>query len=131
MPALVQFFLDRFVRYGKVPAAAIEIFDDGDLLPVMDNGLQVIATPGHTLDHFSFYHAPTGVLFAGDALNTRKGTLQGTPPRITADQDAARQSAIRLLELTPAVFACGHGNPLSEHTSGDLMSLLNQMRQEA
>ena len=129
MPPLVQFFMDRFVRYGKVPADVVQTIADGDVLPVLD-GLEALATPGHTMDHFSFYHPLSGTLFTGDALNTRNGRLQSTPPRITADQDAARQSAIRLLQLTPAVFACGHGTPFADHTSKDIMMLFNQLRQE-
>lgn len=127
MPWPIQIINDYFIRYKPIPAEAITIFQDGDLLPIME-GIQVLATPGHTLDHHSFYSPATGVLFAGDALNTRNGRLQSTPKRITANQTAARQSAIRLLELTPATIACGHGLPSSNHSSEDIMNLFNQLR---
>ncbi len=111
MPQPVQFILDHFVRYGKPPREAVRVFADGDELPVL-GGLRVVAAPGHTLDQHALYSPSTGVLFAGDALNTRDGRLQTTPPRITADRSDARQSALRLLALSPEVIACGHGAPL-------------------
>ena len=129
MPVIVQWLLDTFVKYGAVSKEKIAIFEDGDTLPFL-GGLQVLATPGHTLDHFSFFSSTAGVLFAGDALNTRDGRINLTPPRITADKTAARQSGIRLLELSPAVIACGHGTPSTNHTSDDLMHVFNTLRQE-
>lgn len=128
LPAIMH-ALASLMKFKPVPTAAIQAVQDGDVLPVL-GGLQALATPGHTTDHFSFFNPATGVLFTGDALNTRAGSLQSTPPRITADQDAARQSAIRLLELAPAVFACGHGTPLQGHSTDDLMMLFNELRQE-
>ncbi len=128
MPRLAQFILDRFFKYKPVPTTAIQIIHDGAELPVL-NQLRALATPGHTLDHFSFYSPATGVLFAGDALNTRNGRLNCTPKRITADQAAATRSAIRLLDLAPALIACGHGRPMNNHSSDDLMQLYKTLRE--
>ena len=127
MPWPIQFVIDRFFGYKPVQAEVIERIADGDHLPIMGS-LQVVATPGHTSDHHSFYNPSQGVLFAGDALNTRNGRLQSTPKRITADPEAARRSAIRLLQLAPGTIACGHGPPSSQHSSDDLMKLFNQLR---
>lgn len=127
LPWLIQFLGDLFFRYKAVPAQTIQIFQDGDRLPVL-GGMQVLATPGHTLDHFSFYSPTMGILFAGDALNTRNGRLKSTPSLITSDHDAARKSAVRLLELAPAIIACGHGTPLTHHSSNDVMALFNELR---
>lgn len=113
MPWLVQRLINTFMKYRPVPAAALQSFRDGDVLPVL-GGLEVLATPGHTPDHHSLYSLSTGLLFAGDALNTRHGRLQTTPPRITADRQAAGLSARRLLEKQPTLFACGHGEPLAD-----------------
>lgn len=128
MPWLAQFLMERFMSYSPCPEAAIETCQEGDVLPVLGE-LQVLATPGHTLGHHSFYSPTAGVLFAGDALQTRGGRLQVSPKFVTADRDAARRSAIRLLNLAPAHFACGHGPPMSDHSSDDLMILLNELRQ--
>jgi glyoxylase-like metal-dependent hydrolase (beta-lactamase superfamily II) len=129
MPAIVQWMIDTFMKYGSVPQDKITIFKDGETLPFL-GGLQVLATPGHTLDHFSFFSPMAGVLFVGDALNTRDGRINLTPPRITADKTAARHSGIRLLQLSPAVIACGHGTPSTKHTADDLMHVFNTLRKE-
>lgn len=110
MPWYADWIMQVFMR--PTPVKQVTIFQDGDVLPLM-GGFQAVGSPGHTLDHFSFYHSRTGVLFAGDALNTRQGRLQITPKGITADVAAAERSALRLLNLQPAIIACGHGQPLS------------------
>ena len=127
MPWLAQLIIDRFMRYQTISSSVIELFADGDVVPCL-GGLQVLATPGHTLDHFSFYSPTTGVVLAGDALNTRNGRLQRTPKAITADEVAANRSAIRLIELAPAVIACGHGEPTQHHSTAELMDLFRTLR---
>jgi glyoxylase-like metal-dependent hydrolase (beta-lactamase superfamily II) len=126
MPRVVQWIIDTFMKYGAVAQGQISIFRDGDTLPFL-GGLQVLATPGHTMDHFSFFSPSTGVLFVGDALNTRDGRINLTPPRITADKTAAHRSATRLLQLSPTVIACGHGTPSTRHTPDDLTNLLHSL----
>ena len=130
LPWYMQFVVDTFFGYKPVSAAVIETVEEGDVLPVL-GGLTVMATPGHTPDHHAFFCPSAGVLFAGDALNTRDGRINPSPPRLTADQEAAAQSAIRLLELAPATIACGHGRPSSNHSADDLMALFNQLRKSA
>ncbi len=130
LPWHMQFVMDKFMGYKAVSADLIETVQEGDILPVL-GGLTVMATPGHTPDHHAFFCPSAGVLFAGDALNTRDGRINPSPPRVTADQEAAAQSAIRLLELAPATIACGHGRPSSDHTVDDLMVVFNQLRKPA
>ena len=129
LPRLLQWFSNTFINYQSVSESGIEILSDGDVLPVL-GGLEVMATPGHTHDHFSFYSPSTGVLFAGDAIDTRNGRLNRTRKSLTADEDKANRSAIRLIDLAPAAFACGHGDPLTGHDSGDLMKFFNELREE-
>jgi glyoxylase-like metal-dependent hydrolase (beta-lactamase superfamily II) len=128
LPWPIQFIMNNVIGYKPVPAAVIEIIKEGDTLPILD-GLEVLATPGHTMDHHALFSPQQGILFAGDALNTNSGSLQPSRPRITADGEAARRSAIRLLELAPATIACGHGDPAQNYSSDDLMILFNQLRQ--
>lgn len=127
MPQPVAFLVSLIGRYRSLPAGNIDVVTEGDSLPVL-GGLEALATPGHTPDHYAFYSPTTGVLFAGDALNTRHGSLGLPPDLITADVDAARSSAQRLLSLTPALFACGHGKPLHSHTLSDVMQLLQELK---
>lgn len=128
LPRLAQWLVNTFVRYKAVPVDAIHLFAEGDTLPG-GVGLQAVATPGHTLDHFSFHAPQQGVLFAGDALDTRNGRVRRTQPRITASEEDANRSAMRLLELAPALIACGHGTPSREHDLGTLMQLFDELRQ--
>lgn len=128
LPRLAQWIVNTFVKYKPLPADCLHVIADNDMLPG-SSGLQALATPGHTLDHFSFYSPQLGVLFAGDALNTRDGRLQRTPKRITASEAAADLSAIRLLELNPAWIACGHGTPSGDHDMAAVLQLFNELRQ--
>ncbi|MCP4361320.1 MAG: MBL fold metallo-hydrolase, partial [Chloroflexi bacterium] len=129
LPRLIQLIVNLLFKYKPVSADNIVTVADGETLPFLGD-VQVIGSPGHTPDHISFYCPQTGVLFAGDALNTRHGRINPSPKRITADLDAAKNSAITLLGLAPAVLACGHGVPLTNHNSADLMAAFNAIRQE-
>jgi glyoxylase-like metal-dependent hydrolase (beta-lactamase superfamily II) len=115
-----------FVKYKPVAAEHITVVRDGEMLPLL-GGLSVLATPGHTSDHVAYYSAATGIVFAGDALHTRKGKLQCSPKSISADYGQAQQSAILLANLSPAIFGCGHGQPYL-HSFEDLMELLSAAR---
>jgi glyoxylase-like metal-dependent hydrolase (beta-lactamase superfamily II) len=127
MPAPVQFVVDRFFDYRPVPAETVNIVSDGERMEELGDW-RILATPGHSPDHHSFASESQGILFAGDALNTRGGRLQNSQKRITADPEAARESAMRLLRLHPAVIACGHGKPTHSHKADDLMALQRELQ---
>ena len=127
LPQPFHFLIQRLARYDPLPSATLQSVADGEELDMLD-GFLALATPGHTPDHFAFYSPAIGVLFAGDALSTRGNQLRLPPQLITADREAALRSARRLLSLTPALFACGHGPPLREHTLRDLMVALQGLR---
>ncbi|HSG15900.1 MAG TPA: MBL fold metallo-hydrolase [Anaerolineae bacterium] len=127
LPRLIQFIADHFMGYNPVAADGIQIVEDGQSQPELHEW-QIMATPGHCADHHSFCSPVHGILFAGDALSTRGDRLQLNNKFITADQAAARKSARRLLQLTPAVFACGHGRPMTDHNAEDLMMLSQELR---
>ena len=129
LPKLMQMFSNRFMKFDPVPEDTIELVADGDVLPYL-GGLHVIKTAGHTSDHYSYYSPVTGVLFAGDALDTRNGRIGVLPKLITGNQELAEQAAIKLIELAPATIACGHGAPISDFSTEDLMTLFNKLRQE-
>lgn len=128
LPAPAQWFVGTFLKAKPVPETCLQFCQDGDELPLL-GGLQVLYTPGHTSDHYSFYSPSLGLLFAGDALGVRNGRLSSSPKPITANQTQANQSAIKLLQLSPAIFACGHGEPMQNHNSDDIMMLFNELRQ--
>lgn len=125
-PRLIQLIIDRFLGYPAVAATAITAIADGEVLP-LPSPLHAIASPGHTPDHFSFVDPTQGILFAGDALNTRGGALGLARTLITHDVAAAHRSARYLLQQTPSLFACGHGPPLQGHSAGDLLQFLQTL----
>lgn len=126
-PWPVQFIMDRLFRYRPVSEEAIRVVADGEM--IFDSGdWQALATPGHSQDHFAFYSNVNGVLFAGDALNTRGGRLKSAPSRFSADPKLARESAMRLLRLTPALWTCGHGKPLPSVDADQVMLLYHQLQ---
>jgi glyoxylase-like metal-dependent hydrolase (beta-lactamase superfamily II) len=105
-------------------AGLTHILSPGNPLDVLP-GWDVVATPGHTPGHVSFFRRADGVLISGDALVTTPmnhpvGLLRGRhqlsgPPWYTSwDRDTAAAS-IRVLEsLEPRVIAGGHGLPFTD-----------------
>ena len=82
-------------------------------------GMQVVATPGHTLGHICVLDRATKLLVAGDGLNTSSG-LSGSSPRNTADADQAKASVKKLAALDIAGILFGHGEPLTADASAAL-----------
>lgn len=90
------------------PAPADEFLEDGQVLPFF-GGLRVLATPGHTPGHLSFFSEAHGVLFAGDSLRAIGGRLRISDGPNTYDKAQAHASAQRQYALHPRVVCCGHG----------------------
>ena len=128
MPWPLSFVVDLIGRYEPAPEVALTTAPAGTVLPVLGE-LHVLATPGHTSDHHSFYSPDRGVLFAGDALGTRSGKVSIAPDFITANRTAARRSARWLLRLSPELFACGHGPPLAASSASELDRLQEELGQ--
>jgi glyoxylase-like metal-dependent hydrolase (beta-lactamase superfamily II) len=103
---------------GVTSAKPLKSLKDGDEV----FGLRIVATPGHTAGHLSVFDAATGVLVAGDALRHLNG-LEGSDPRYTADQTAARASVKKLAALAPRVVLVGHGAPLERNAATELTAL--------
>ncbi len=98
-----------------------------DLVAVSDGdevfGLQVISTPGHTPGSISVFDAGSGVLIAGDALNTPNGVVEGPNPDFSADLDLANVSVQKLAELNFETLLVGHGEPV-ETGAGAMVAAL-------
>lgn len=82
---------------------------DGQVLPVL-GGLRVIATPGHTPDHVSFYAPSRRVLFAGDSLMALGGKLGFRDGPFTWSMDRGKASVRSQSMLDPDAVCCGHGS---------------------
>ena len=84
--------------------------------------LEVIASPGHTPGHVSFYDPRDGTLYAGDAFSTLGGVATAAKPRpwfplvgiATWHKPTALESARALRALEPSRLAPGHGKVVDD-----------------
>ncbi len=98
----------RSLLKGRIPAN-VNTVKDGDLID-LDGGVrvQVMATPGHSIDSLCFYIEEEGVLFTGD-------TLLGSSTTTVWDLATYRQSLNRLLALPNLKVICpGHGKIVND-----------------
>ncbi|HEY8450582.1 MAG TPA: MBL fold metallo-hydrolase [Bacillota bacterium] len=79
---------------------------EGDCLAVAGTELHVLATPGHTAGHLSFWLPAQGTLFCGDVM-AGVGTVWVGPPDGNMQQYLATLE--RLAWLAPARIGPGHG----------------------
>jgi glyoxylase-like metal-dependent hydrolase (beta-lactamase superfamily II) len=85
--------------------------------------LEVIPTPGHTPGSVSFYWRERGALALGDAVATWPEFDAGWPG-FNLDEALYQQSLRKLIALEPKVVCPGHGDPITEHTTHRIESLL-------
>jgi glyoxylase-like metal-dependent hydrolase (beta-lactamase superfamily II) len=72
------------------------------------DGLEILATPGHTADSVSFFHRPSGLLLCGDTFLWLNGRLRVNP--FVEDAASQRQTVEGLAGLADRVILCpGHG----------------------
>ena len=98
---------------------ALQPLSDGDEV----FGLQIVATPGHTVGHISVFDAVGGLLVAGDALRTDGGALSGSNPQFTEDAAAAKATVVKLGKLTFETLLVGHGEPILTGASAQVAAL--------
>ncbi len=89
---------------GRLPSKGVSHIEEGKTIE-LDGGVhvQVLATPGHSVDSVCYYIEEEGVLFSGD-------TLLGSSTTTVHDLGTYRKSLARLLELPNLKVICpGHG----------------------
>ena len=89
---------------GELPDEGVSTLRDGQRLDLGDGvAVQVLLTPGHSIDSVCYYLEEEGVLFSGD-------TLLGTGTTTVRDLDDYMASLRRLLGLPNLRIICpGHG----------------------
>ena len=88
---------------SKVPSIQLGV-GDGDEIMFAGQSVQVIATPGHTLDMINFYFPEQGVVFTGDTLFAMGcgRVFEGDPAMMWASLE-------KLMKLpADTVIYCGH-----------------------
>jgi glyoxylase-like metal-dependent hydrolase (beta-lactamase superfamily II) len=103
------------------PRALTEV-SDGDTV----EGLQVIATPGHTAGHISILD-PGRILLTGDAINNVDGALTGPNPQFSSDMPTAIESAKALAGYGFEIALFGHGVPIETGASAAVAGLASSM----
>jgi glyoxylase-like metal-dependent hydrolase (beta-lactamase superfamily II) len=121
----ILFVLEKFVqKYSPVRLDAPFSAHEGSA-PVC--GVEIIATPGHSLGSLSFYLQAHRALFTGDALT-------GMPePRLPlragcSDYGSALESVQRLAARDADICLFGHGEPLAGGAAAVLRKLAQQAR---
>lgn len=109
------------------PGAASRPVNDGDIVPV-GGGVQVIATPGHTAGHVSYFvPGHGGVLFAGDAAAHMFGRV-GKPVLIfTEDMPQVKESIRKLATLEFETACFGHGTVLKGRANIEFRRYVERM----
>jgi glyoxylase-like metal-dependent hydrolase (beta-lactamase superfamily II) len=74
------------------------LLNEGDELSIW-GGLRVVALPGHTLGHCGYYSAKHRLLFSGDLFASFGFGPQIAPAYLNQDNEEARRSIHRALEL--------------------------------
>jgi glyoxylase-like metal-dependent hydrolase (beta-lactamase superfamily II) len=111
---------------GRLPDSGVQTLRDGQSID-LDKGIhvQVLATPGHSVDSLCYYLEEDGVLFTGD-------TLLGVGTTTVRDLGDYRRSLQRLVDLPNLKVLCpGHG-PLVYDARERLRTYINHrnMREE-
>lgn len=95
------------IFFSTPPTPVDRVIKDGETLSIL-GGLQVIASPGHTPGHISFYLPVDQILIAGDAISAKNGMLIPTTNSTTGDPIQAKASFEKLMLLQPRIIGCGH-----------------------
>lgn len=126
--AVLALATDADVFAGSLDAAGIGSdrpitqLSDGDVV----NGVEVIATPGHTKGHISLLDPDVG-LFSGDAINGADGGVIGPNPSFTSDLAAADASVVKLATYTYEQIFFGHGEPVLTGGSAAVKELADSL----
>ncbi len=107
--ALVRGAFSLFGRLMPMAPTSVDgILAPGQVLPIL-GGLTVVASPGHTPDHISFYMPACKLLFAGDSLNAMGGKLRFVDGPVTWNYARGLQSIREQAALGAEIVVVGHG----------------------
>ncbi|MBI5927962.1 MAG: MBL fold metallo-hydrolase [Chloroflexi bacterium] len=102
------------------PVAVERELADGDTLPEILGGLQVVATFGHAPGHISFWHPEKRILFTGDVIFYIPRKMRLPFAFLTVDMDENRRSITKIAALEPKIICFGHGKPIIENAAEQL-----------
>jgi glyoxylase-like metal-dependent hydrolase (beta-lactamase superfamily II) len=114
------YMMERFFKKYE-PVQLYSAYSDAEGIGRID-GIQIIATPGHSPGSLSFYFPAKKAVFTGDALT---GTPKPGLPLRAGCSDYARslRSAQSLARLGAEICLFGHGEPLIGNATSALQEL--------
>ncbi len=113
IPEMGLFVLFKGLISNALPNPVIAhkyVIDDETLL----DDFQVIATPGHTPGHVSYYFRPEKALFAGDALAIVGNRIQFMSRFVTPNKSQALHSMKKCVSKDIQIICPGHRNVLTQ-----------------
>ncbi len=108
--------------------------EEGDLVSVLGEIFEIVAIPGHTLDHIAYYSNNQKALFCGDTIFVGGcgRVFEGTPEQM-------RKSLLKLCRLPPdSLIYCAHEYTLAnlnfaakiEPQNSDLSSMIERCKEK-
>jgi glyoxylase-like metal-dependent hydrolase (beta-lactamase superfamily II) len=104
-------------QFNYRPRTVTKTFVDGEVIDLGGVTVEVMATPGHTQGHFSFYFREPELLFLGDYDLTRFGPWYGDR---FSDLDLTIASVNRLRQCPARVWVAAHEQGVFETEPGPL-----------
>ena len=117
--------------YTKVRTGPTRLVGDADMI----GSLRVLATPGHTPGHLSFFDTRDATVISGDALHTvGRVTITSElywkfpfPTTATWSKSHANASVAQIAALNPSRLAPGHGQVVAD-PAGQLAAALARIQ---
>ena len=104
-------------QFNYQPRKFHKIFQDGEVIDLGGATVDVMATPGHTQGHFSFYFREPELLFLGDYDLTKFGPWYGDQ---FSDLELTIDSINRLRQFPARVWVAAHEQGVFEDEPGPL-----------
>ncbi len=106
----------------SVPIPDASALEDGQQLPIA-GGLEVVATPGHTVGHVAFHLPARDVVIGGDVV-FNVFSLRPAPAFLCWRSAPNLASVARLAALGAGTLALAHGQPVTDDVAGRLAQLI-------
>jgi glyoxylase-like metal-dependent hydrolase (beta-lactamase superfamily II) len=101
---------------------------DGDQIPIGDDALQVIHTPGHAPDHIVLWHAPGQTVFAADLIVPGASVMI---PSTRGGNLAAYMASLERVRLLHAIrLLPAHGAEVTEVDASLRAAMMHRVRRE-
>jgi glyoxylase-like metal-dependent hydrolase (beta-lactamase superfamily II) len=133
-PALLRAYRDA--RFGKFPHPVGDLggvpwrpLKDGERIPVGDDSLLAVHTPGHAPDHVVFWHEASATAFTGDLVMPGGSVI--IPWSRGGDLHQYLDSLERLRQLGPARLMPGHGPIVPDPDTAITRHVAHRRKREA